>query len=259
MTLTVKNLRFAYHERGVLNGVDMVAEPGQCVCVLGANGAGKTTLFRCLLGLLAGYQGDVLFDGISSRRLTAHDMARRIAYVPQAHSPMFNYTVSETVLMGTNAHSRSMVAPDAKDVKTAQDALEAMNIADLADRGFGELSGGERQLVLVARALAQNSDMIVMDEPTANLDYGNQFRVLAEIRRLAHRGYTVLLSTHSPEHALLFGDAVVVLQDGKVSAAGRPHDVLNPATVQSIYGVFVEMQDIQTTWGRVPVMVPKVD
>ena len=259
MTLTVENLRFSFHDLEVLKGINLVAEAGQCVCVLGANGAGKTTLFRCVLGLLTRYQGDVLFDGVSTRRLAPPEMARKVAYVPQAHSPIFNYTVFETVLMGTNAHSRTIGTPGSGDDDTAHHALEIMDIAHLSDRGFAELSGGERQLVLIARALAQRSDMIVMDEPTANLDYGNQFRVLEQIRQLAHRGYLVLLSTHSPEHALLFGDTVVVLQDGKVLATGLPRDVLDPAMLFSIYGVRVEMQDIQTSWGSVPVLVPKVD
>ena len=254
MTLTVRQLRFSYGAVPVLRGVDLVAQSGQCVCVLGANGAGKTTLFRCVLGLTTQFQGDVFFDAINNRQMTARQLAQQIAYVPQAHSPIFNYTVFNTVLMGTNANTNRF-SPGASDEAVVQESLEMVGIAHLAERGFVELSGGERQLVLIARALAQRATMIVMDEPTANLDYGNQFKVLSQVRGLTRRGYLVLLSTHSPEHALLFGDLVVVLQDGVVLAQGQPRDVLTPDLIESVYGIPVTMSVID----GVPVLVPKID
>lgn len=258
MTLVVNDLRFAYRQAQVLKGVTMSATAGECVCLLGANGVGKTTLFRCLLGLLVGYQGDISFDGVDGKQLSTRDRAKQIAYVPQAHSPMFNYSVFETVLMGTNVQAGQLRGPGSNQQRKVGEVLETLGIANLAERGFGELSGGERQLVLIARALAQASQMIVMDEPTANLDYGNQLRVLAHVRRLAKRGYLVLLSTHSPEHALLFADQVIVLQDGVVAAAGKPNQVLTSALIEQIYGVSVDVRDVATNWGQVPVLIPKV-
>jgi len=259
MTLAVTDLRCSYGKHAVLKGVDFSAAEGECVCVLGANGAGKTTLFRCVLGLLGDYPGDICFDGANSRTYSAREIARKIAYVPQAHSPTFNYSVFETVLMGTNALTQGFRGPGASQRDVVEWALDVTGISHLASRGFAELSGGERQLVLIARALAQKSNMIIMDEPTANLDYGNQFRVLTQVRRLTRQGYLVVLSTHSPEHALLYADKVVVLRDGTVDMCGEPGAVLTPAAISDIYGISVELQQMRTAWGTVPVIVPKVE
>ena len=257
MTLEVENLRFAYKNNPVLKGVDFTAAAGQCVCVLGENGAGKTTLFRCLLGLLAGYRGDVSVDGVSSRKLSSREIAGKIAYIPQAHAPVFNYTVFETVLMGTNVLTSGFRMPGRDERETAGQMLELMNISHLSERGFGELSGGERQLVLIARALAQKSRILVMDEPTANLDYGNQFHVMHQVKQLAGNGYLVLLSTHNPEHALLFADRVLVLKEGKAMVYGEPETILDPGLIKAIYGVTVELRKISAPWGDVPVFVPR--
>lgn len=258
MKLTVAELGFAYKQAVVLKGVNLTATTGECVCVLGANGAGKTTLFRCLLGLLEGYSGQISFNDQDGAHLSARSRAKLIAYVPQAHSPVFNYSVFDTVLMGRNVAAGPVLGPGPSQDQPVRDALEDVGIAQLAERGFGELSGGERQLVLVARALAQQAEMIVMDEPTANLDYGNQLRVLDRVRALARRGHLVLLSTHSPEHALLFADRVIVLKDGLVAADGVPGDVLTASLIDQIYGVSVEVRTVTAAWGEVPVIVPRV-
>ncbi|MCL2489440.1 MAG: ABC transporter ATP-binding protein [Propionibacteriaceae bacterium] len=258
MTLEVKNLSYSYGRHQVLNNVSLTAAEGQCVCLLGANGAGKTTLFRCVLGLLSGYSGDILLDGESCRQLSVRELARRIAYVPQAHSPAFNYSVFDTVLMGTSVLTDVLRTPGASEADVAQKMLEMMQIADLADRGFAELSGGERQLVLISRALAQQSRVIVMDEPTANLDYGNQLMVMRQAKQLAGQGYLVVLSTHSPELALLFADQVIVLDDGVIDASGDAQTVLTPAVIHKTYGVTVELHQVPTTWGDVPMVVPDV-
>jgi len=259
VTLEVKNLQFAYKKNNVLKGVDFIADAGQCICILGENGAGKTTLFRCLLGLLDGYQGSIHIDGADGGSLSTRELARKIAYIPQAHTPLFNYTVFETVLMGTNVLTTGVRTPGRIERETAAQMLERLNISRLAERGFAELSGGERQLVLIARALAQKSRILVMDEPTANLDYGNQFRVMHQVKQLAKSGYLVLLSTHNPEHALLYADKALVLKDGKALMYGEPESVLNPKMIKDIYGVSVELQKMQAQWGSVPVFVPNFE
>ena len=256
MTLEVKDLKFAYKKNPVLHGVNFAAKAGQFVCLLGENGAGKTTLFRCLLGLLGGYQGEILIDGVNGKNFSVRELARKVAYIPQSNAPVFNYTVYEIVLMGTNVLKSGLRAPGRSEREVVRQALEMMNISRLADRGFAELSGGERQLTLIARALAQKSRMLVMDEPTANLDYGNQFRVMRQVRRLAESGYLIVLSTHNPEHALLYSDKVLVLKDGKAMMYGEPEVVLSPETIEKIYGVSVELQKMQTKKGEVPVFVP---
>lgn len=259
MTLDVKGLVFAYKNNPVLKGVDFSANAGQCVCVLGENGAGKTTLFRCLLGLLSGYRGEICIDGINAGKLSAREIAKKIAYIPQAHTPVFNYTVHETVLMGTNVLTNGLGTPGRGERETTGQMLELMNISHLAGRGFAELSGGERQLALIARALAQKSHILIMDEPTANLDYGNQFRVMRQVKQLVKSGYLVVLSTHNPEHALLYADMVLVLKEGKAMVYGEPDKILDPDLIMNIYGVSVELQRMHAPWGDVPVFVPCFD
>jgi iron complex transport system ATP-binding protein len=256
MTLQVKNLQFSYKNISVLKGVDFSAVTGQCVCVLGENGAGKTTLFRCLLGLLSGYQGNVCVDGVNCRRLSTREIAKKIAYIPQAHTPVFNYTVFETVLMGTTVLTKGFRTPGQDEREITRQMLDLLHISHLTERGFAELSGGEQQLVLIARALAQKSRVLVMDEPTANLDYGNQFRVMRQVKQLAKSGYLVVMSTHNPEHALLYADSVLVLKEGKTMEYGEPEVILNPALIKNIYGVSVELQRMHAPWGDVPVFVP---
>ena len=259
MTLEVSGLQFAYKNNPVLKGVDFSADAGRFVCVLGENGAGKTTLFRCLLGLLDGYEGSIHVDGVNGRSLSARDLARKIAYIPQAHTPVFNYSVFETVLMGTNVLTHGLRTPGKDERDTTGQMLEMLDISHLAERSFAELSGGERQLTLIARALAQKSHILVMDEPTANLDYGNQFRVMRRIKQLAGSDYLIILSTHNPEHALLYADYVLVLKEGKALMYGTPEDVLSPETIERIYGVTVELQKVVTTRGMVQVFVPVSD
>jgi len=258
VTLEVKNLEFAYKKSPVLKGVDFSAEAGQCICVLGKNGAGKTTLFRCLLGFLHNYQGEITLDGEDSKLMSARETAKRIAYIPQSYAPTFNYTVFEMVLMGTNILTGRFRTPGLQERKEVGKTLELMNIQRLAERGFAELSGGERQLTLIARALAQKSRILIMDEPTANLDYGNQLRVMRQVKELAKSGYLIILSTHNPEHALLYADLVLVLKKGRALMFGEPETVLTPAAIKEIYGVNVELQRVGTQWGEVPVFVPDI-
>lgn len=258
MKLDVKNLCFSFKSHSVLNNVSFSSNSGECIFLLGENGAGKTTLFRCILGLLRRYTGDILVDGISCKQMSVKEMARKISYIPQAHSPTFNYSVFQTALMGTNALMNMFSTPGEKERKLVYEKLEVLGISHLADRGYAELSGGERQLVLIARALVQNSRILVMDEPTANLDYGNQFRIMEQVKRLTREGYLVLLSTHNPEHALLFADKVLILKDSSIMMYGTPEETLNPKVIESIYGINVEIQTIRTNKGNVPVFVPRV-
>ncbi len=259
MTLDVKDLSFSFKSHNILKDVNFSADTGECVCLLGENGAGKTTLFRCILGLLRGYIGDIMVDGISCKHQSIKEMARKISYIPQAHSPTFNFTVFQTALMGTNALMDRFNTPGEKEKQIVYEKLELLGISHLAERGYAELSGGERQLVLIARALVQNSKILIMDEPTANLDYGNQFRIMQQVKKLAKQGYLILLSTHNPEHALLFADKVLILKNSNIMLYGTPKETLSPKTIESIYGVNVELQTLHTNKGNVPVFVPCFD
>ena len=250
MTLTVKDLTYRYAKTAapVLQGVSFSAESGDFLSVLGANGAGKSTLFRCLLGGLTDYTGAIELDGRDVRTLSRRETAEHIAYIPQIHRPTFGYSVLDTTLMGLTRQLSPFRSPTPEMEKQAMDALEQMGVAQLAERNFATLSGGEQQLVLIARALCQQSDILVMDEPTSSLDYGNQLRVLERVRLLARQGYTVLLSTHDPQHALRFSQKVLALSGGQVAADGCTADVLTPELLRRLYGV--EAVVLDTPYGR---------
>lgn len=251
MTLTVKDLTYRYAKTAapVLQGVSFTAESGDFLSVLGANGAGKSTLFRCLLGGLTDYTGAIELDGRDVRTLSRRETAEHIAYIPQIHRPTFGYSVLDTTLMGLTRQLSPFRSPTPEMEKQAMDALEQMGVAQLAERNFATLSGGEQQLVLIARALCQQSDILVMDEPTSSLDYGNQLRVLERVRLLAQQGYTVLLSTHDPQHALRFSRRVLALSGGQVAAEGDTAEVLTPGLLRRLYGVEAVLLD--TPYGRV--------
>ena len=255
MNLNVRNLSFAYGEHEVLKDISFDLQPGEFLSVLGPNGVGKSTLFRCVLNLLTTYTGSIASDGVELKTMSRREMSRRIAYIPQINRPAFGYTVLDTVLMGTTRQLSMFAQPGKKQIQDALNALERVGAAQLSRRDFSHLSGGEQQLVLVARAIAQQAEILVMDEPTSALDYGNQLRVLQLVKELAGEGYSVLLSTHNPQHALTFADRILALADGRVAALGKPEEVLTPALVQALYGVNVILTD--TPGGRV--IVPLMD
>ena len=238
MNLSVKDLRFSYQRgREVLKGISFDLEPECFLSVLGPNGVGKSTLFRCLLGVQRDYGGSILVDGDDIRSLSARERARRIAYIPQTHRPTFGYTVLDTVLMGTTRQLSPFTEPKKAQIDLAAASLDRVGIYHLAQRNFAHLSGGEQQLVLVARAIAQQAGLIIMDEPTSSLDYGNQLRVLEQVKGLVSEGYTVLLSTHNPQHALSFADSVLAISDGTVAAMGSAHEVLTPDLIRTLYRI----------------------
>ncbi|WP_439615122.1 ABC transporter ATP-binding protein [Shinella sp.] len=239
MTLALKSLAFGYRDREIGHAVSLSLAEGEVLALLGANGAGKTTLFKTMLGLLPVQAGAVTLDGKPLSAWSRRERALRIAYVPQAHATPFPFTVRDVVLMGRAAHLRAFAMPGERDRAIADAALESLGITGLADTSCTEISGGERQLALIARALAQQARIIVMDEPTANLDYGNQMRLLAHIRTLAGQGLAIVLSTHNPDHALQVADRVALLKGGTLMALGAPADTLTPQTLKDIYGIDV--------------------
>ena len=243
MGLVVENLTFSYRCFPVLKGVDFSVEAGNLVCMLGKNGAGKSTLFRCILGLLKGYQGKITVDGVDLRTLKEKDMARKIAYIPQNHDQAFAFSVLDMVMMGTTSSLQGFQNPGKEQREAAFDALKTMRIEAMAERSYAHLSGGEQQLVLIARAIAQQAGILIMDEPCANLDYGNQARVMEELKRLSREGYLIVQSTHSPDQAFLYADQAAVLSDGVIRAFGKPEEVLTEALLEAMYGIPVRLFD----------------
>ena len=252
MKLSANNLAIGYRGAQIGADISLVIESGQITCLLGPNGCGKTTLFRTLLGLLPPLAGHVLLDGCNITTLSRSEIARHIAYVPQGHTPPFPFEVLDVVLMGRTARMGRFAQPGAQDREAAMKALARLGIADLAQRDYTLVSGGQRQLVLVARALAQEASLIVMDEPTASLDFGNQARVLKQIYDLSqdaeNGGFGIVLSTHDPDQAFALGADVVAMAHGRVVSSGAASRVLTGQLLSEIYETPVKVET--TSSGR---------
>lgn len=239
LELLAQEVHFAYARRRVLHGVTLTVRPGEVVSILGANGSGKTTLLRLLLGLSKPKSGLVALNGRPLAHYPRRELARYLAYVPQTHVTPFPYTVREIAALGRLPHTGLVRSPTRRDYEVAMQMLERLGIADLAERPYTEISGGERQLALIARALAQGARILIMDEPVSGLDYGNQLRFLALLRGLAADGYAIVKATHHPEQTLLASTRVALLCDGVIVLDGPPAEVVTPSTIQQIYDVEV--------------------
>jgi len=253
--MTVKDLSFAYSTHEVLKNVSFMAEYGEFLSVLGPNGVGKSTLFRCMLGLLTPTSGGAEIDGKPIASMGAPELARHIAYIPQSHNPVFNFSVFDVVLMGTTAQLGTFSSPGKMQNEQAMHALERLGISHLKDRGYGNISGGERQLVLIARAIAQQAKILVMDEPSANLDFGNRIRVMQTVLSLTKDGYAVIQSTHDPEQAYMYSDKILALYGGRVLKWGAPQETITDSVISQLYGVPVEVCSLREDEFRV--CVPK--
>lgn len=254
MSLEVKNLRFSYGAHEVLKGVSFRVSPGEFLSVLGPNGVGKSTLFRCILGLLTPQAGSIVIDGRDTAGMSAPELARRIAYIPQSHSPVFNYSVADMVLMGTTARVGTFASPGRAQLAQVAEAMERLGIRDLADSGYQSISGGQRQMVLIARALAQQARILIMDEPSSSLDFGNRIRVMQTVRQLTREGYSVIQSTHDPDQAFYYSDRILAMKDGQVLADGAPGDILCNTVISALYDTEVEVYSLRDD--RVRVCVP---
>lgn len=239
--LAASNIHFGYRGSQILTGAELSLAAGELVCLLGGNGAGKSTLLKIMLGLLTPAKGKVTVDGKLLGDFSRRELARQIAYVPQVHVAPFPYSVRQVVTMGRMPASGMFRAPSTADLARVEEVLRYMEISHLADRPYTQISGGERQLTLIARALAQDAPLLVMDEPLTGLDYGHQVRLLKHLKRLIAEGYGVLMTTHDPDQPLSGCQRVALLQEGRIISVGQPGDVLTPEAILSLYGVSVDL------------------
>lgn len=235
--LTVRHAEIGYPKRAVLRDVSFSLQPGTLCCLLGANGSGKTTLMRSVLGLLPLRDGQILIDGLPVTQLCSRERAHAIAWVPQAHDGAFAFSVLDMVLMGLSPYIGTFTQPARSERSSALAQLEALGIAHLAGRNWATLSGGERQLTLIARALVQRPRLLLLDEPASSLDFGHQIRLLDTLRQLRQTGMTLFMATHHPLHALAIADSVIAVEPGGLVTQGTAAKQLAADNLAALYGV----------------------
>lgn len=242
----VKNISFSYDKDSpaVFENISFSIEKGDVLCVLGPNGTGKTTLIKCINGLHKVNEGEVYLNGSSIQTLSFKDISRMVGYIPQGHVPSFPFTVFDVVLMGRSPYVNITSSPKEKDREIAMNALETLGIEDLKDKSYTNLSGGERQLVFLARVLAQEPDLLILDEPTNHLDFGNQIKLLEIIEQLSKLGLAVIMSSHYPDHAFLAASKVAIMKDKGFIDFGTPDDVLSEENLKKAYGIDVKLMEL---------------
>ena len=235
--IEVNSISFRYHEDWVLQDVSFRVEKGEFVGVIGPNGSGKTTLLKILYRLLSPQKGEILFELVPMRKMDRNDIAKRIAVVAQETQLLFPFSVLETVLMGRSPYLGHLMFESEKDLEIAKKAMEWTKVFPFSERPMDELSGGERKRVFIARALAQEPEVILLDEPTANLDIHHQIDFLDLILTLnRERGLTIIMASHDMNIASEFCDRLILLQDGRIYKMGTPDEVITKENIESVYG-----------------------
>lgn len=241
--LEVKNLSFAYGEQVVLQDISFQLKPGEILFLLGPNGCGKTTLLDCVLGFLKPREGEIYLNGNDITNMKADKIARQLAYVPQSHEKTFPYTVMDIVLMGRASYIGMFAAPSREDTAIAKEMLDLLGIYHLKDRPYTQLSGGEGQLVMIARALVQKTTLLIMDEPTAHLDFKHEMVIMETIVDLVKEtGISMLMASHFPNHAFYFENnklqcRVALMDDHKFLDLGTPTRVLSEYNLRKTYNI----------------------
>lgn len=260
MKLTVSQAAYHYDtsETSGFKDVNFFVEDGEVLSILGPNGCGKTTLLKCLNNLIKPDKGSIVIDNRDISHLPRPEIARAIGYVPQLHQPAFPFSVLDTVLVGRTPHLRLLESPKARDIKIAEESLDTMGIYNLKDKPYTQLSGGERQLVIFARVLAQQPSLLLLDEPTSHLDFGNQIRVLRIVERLAGTGLPIIMTSHFPDHAFLVSSKVALMKQGEFIALGIPDSVITEDNLEKVYNIKVKVVNVDTGVNR-KVCVPLGD
>ena len=253
MILEVKDLAFSYHKstREIFHDVNIQLEAGEVLTILGPNGAGKSTLLNCLANLLTPTRGQILLNGRSHAEMSLRGVAQILGYVPQNHTASYAYKVRDFVVMGRAPHLGMLQRPGKKDYDIADRIIRELGIEKYAERPYTEISGGERQQALIARAIAQEPQIIMFDEPTNHLDFGNQLRTINKIRDLSGKGYTVIMTTHMPDHAIMLGGKTAILNRQGELLCGRTEDIITDENLRNIYQVDVRVVEVAEAGGKV--------
>lgn len=233
------------HQKTVLEHFDMEVKPGEIWCILGCNGVGKTTLFKTILGILPALEGKIMVDGEDVSRMSRELLAKQIAYVPQYHTPPFPFSVKEIVLMGRGAYVGTFGSPSKADEKIVEEVLDRLEIRHLEHAIYTQISGGERQMVLIARAMAQNPRILLMDEPASNLDYGNQIQMLRQMKHLSGQGISIVFTSHHPEHAFLCDAHVAAIKSRNNFALGPAKDMIDETLMREMYGIQAKVVEVE--------------
>lgn len=251
--LEVSHLSCGYgkkHEHKIVEDVSFNVDTDEFVCIIGANGCGKTTTLKTIMGLLPAFAGQVHINGQDVFSMNEAERARHFAYIPQAHTPPFPFDVADVVLLGRTPYINQLSFTSDYDKLIAYQAMQLLGITQLAHKPYTNLSGGQQQLVLIARALTQQADILVMDEPTASLDFGNQQLVLSRMSMLSKMGKAVVMVTHDPDHALFCADRVVVMHQGVVLKEGSPQECITTDIMKTIYNTNARVVDVEVEPGR---------
>lgn len=234
--LVVRDVDFAYPgQENTLNGVGFTVGNGELITLLGPNGSGKSTLLNCIMNLLEPQAGSIVLDGLPVARMGHRDIAQRVAYVPQSTNVSFAYTVRDYVAMGRAPFLKMYSSPSPEDYAKVDRALDRLGVSDLAARSYNELSGGQRQLIDVARALVQDPRLILFDEPTSALDYGNQIKVLRMVKELSYEGYAIVMTTHNPDHPILLDSSVCLLDRDGCLTKGTVDEIMQEDRLEAVY------------------------
>jgi iron complex transport system ATP-binding protein len=250
-SVDITSLSFGYTESDpIFSGINLRLAPGQVFCLLGPNGSGKSTLLKCIMQVLTPKAGRVAVDGQDLSGLSANRIAAKLGFVPQSLVSAFPFTVAEIVVMGRASQIPMTASPSSKDRDLAMAALERMGIQHLALRPCHQLSGGEWQQVLIARALTHSPHILLLDEPCSHLDIGNQVKILEIVNRLARDGITILMASHFPDHAFLTAHQVGILKNGRLLALGNPDDTLCESVLYDTYGIHIRVVTVKKEVNR---------
>ncbi len=243
--LEIRDAAFAYDDtENIFEGINLTVDKGDVVCILGPNGCGKTTLIKCLNKLHELKEGAVYINGRDIRDINQREIAKNIGYIPQGHIPTFAFSVMDVVLMGRSPHLDFFETLGEADYKIAENALKKFGLYDMRDKPYTSLSGGEQQLVFFARVIAQEPHMLILDEPTSHLDFGNQLKTLDVISKLAADGLSVVMTSHFPDHAFISSNKVAIMKDRGFMDIGKPDEVITGKNMEKAYGIHVEIVDI---------------